>query len=84
MGAESIPKWVWGLLGLAAVITLIVLFATGIGEAAVIVAGLGWAATAIILTVLRAAGRDTGEQGEMASNERSSEGGRPPGGTSRC
>lgn len=55
-GAEQIPKWVWATLGFVAAIALIVLFATGVGEVAVIVAGLGTVTAAIILAALRAAG----------------------------
>jgi hypothetical protein len=58
-GGENIPKWVWGLLAVGAAIALIVLFATGIGEVGLIVAGLGAAATAVVLAVLRASGRAT-------------------------
>jgi len=72
-GAENVPKWVWALLGLAAAVALIVLFATGIGEVAVITAGLGWAATMAILAALRAAGYDTGStaSAEAPSDESS-------------
>lgn len=68
-GGENLPKWVWALLGTAAAIALIVLFATGVGEAGVIVAGLGYAATAIIFAVLRASGHspDSSATGAGAS-----------------
>jgi hypothetical protein len=66
-GGENIPKWVWALLGTAAAIALIVLFATGVGEVATILAGLGWAATAIILAVLRASGRDVDRPDKAAA-----------------
>lgn len=61
-GAETIPKWVWGLLAFAALIALIVLFATGVGEAALILAGVGMVAAAIIKGALRLAGRDEPQQ----------------------
>jgi hypothetical protein len=71
-GAENVPKWVWALLGLAAVVALIVLFATGVGEVAVITAGLGWAATMAILAALRAAGYDSGSTASAESSSDSS------------
>jgi hypothetical protein len=70
-GSESIPKWVWGLLAFAAVIALIVLFATGVGEVAVILAGAGVAVTAAVMAVLRAVGRDPGATGPIASADSS-------------
>jgi hypothetical protein len=57
-GAETIPKWVWGLLAFAAMIAIIVLFATGVGEVATILAGAGAAVVFIVKAALRAAGRD--------------------------
>lgn len=71
-GADNVPKWVWALLGLAAAVALIVLFATGVGEVAVITAGLGWAATMAVLAALRAVGYDTGSTASADSPSDSS------------
>jgi hypothetical protein len=73
-GSENIPKWVWALLGLAALVALIVLFVTGVGEVALITAGLGWAATAIVLAAVRAAGLDSASAASEAASEGSSSG----------
>jgi hypothetical protein len=55
-GAESVPKWVWGLLEVAAVIALIVLFATGVGELGTILAGAGEGVVLAVRAALLAAG----------------------------
>jgi hypothetical protein len=66
-GAERIPRWVWGLLSLAAVIGLIVLFATGVGEVGLILAGAGAAVVAVVNAVLGSSGRGKGRSsGEEA------------------
>jgi hypothetical protein len=69
MGAENIPKWVWALLGIGTAIALIVLFATGVGEAAVVLAGVGVVAATIIRAVLRASGRAADQHPETAEAE---------------
>jgi hypothetical protein len=56
-GSERIPTWVWVALGIVATIALIVLFATGVGEVAAIVAGLSELAAGIVMAALRLAGR---------------------------
>ena len=58
-GSENIPKWVWAVLGFAAMIGLIILFATGVGEAGLILAGAGAAVVFIVTAALRAAGRES-------------------------
>ena len=52
-GAEQIPNWVWGLLAIAAVIGLIVLFATGVGEVGMILAGASAVVVLAVTAVLR-------------------------------
>jgi hypothetical protein len=66
-GSENVPKWVWGLIGFAAMIGLIVLFATGVGELGLILAGAGTAIIFVVRSALRAAGRTPGP---IASNQR--------------
>src|SRR5258708_6965671 len=52
-GAEQVPKWVWGLLAFAALIALIVLFATGVGEVGLILAGASAVVIFAVTAVLR-------------------------------
>ncbi len=52
-GADQLPKWVWGLLAFAAMIALIVLFATGVGEVGVILAGASAVVILAVTAVLR-------------------------------
>jgi len=68
-GSENVPKWVWGLVGFAAMIGLIVLFATRVGEVGLILAGAGAVVLFIVRSALRAAGRSPGP---VASNDRQS------------
>lgn len=77
MGAENIPKWVWGMLTITAAIALIVLFATGVGEIGLILAGVGTAAAAVIVAVLRASGHAVNPPGDTASAETPSDPGDP-------
>lgn len=59
-GSEKLPRWVWGVIGFAAMIGLIVLFATGVGEVGLILAGAGALVVFLVKGALRAAGRDPG------------------------
>jgi hypothetical protein len=68
-GSESIPKWVWGLIAFAAMIALIVLFVTGVGEVGLILAGAGAAVVLAVKAALRAAGRDPGPVAAADSGE---------------
>jgi hypothetical protein len=68
-GSESIPKWVWGMMGFAAMIALIVLFATGVGEVGLILAGAGAAVIFVVNAALRAAGREPGLVATVATGE---------------
>lgn len=69
-GAEGIPKWIWALLGIGAAIALIVLFATGVGELGLILAGVGAFAALIIKGALKAVGRgDTSASASPADGE---------------
>ncbi len=74
-GSEYIPRWVWGTLAFAAMIALIVLFATGVGEAGLILAGAGAAVVFVVNRALRAAGREpatvAGAETAATSNESS-------------
>lgn len=58
-GSESIPRWVWGVIGFAAMVALIVLFATGVGEVGLILAGASAAVIFVVHAALRAAGRES-------------------------
>lgn len=58
-GVETIPKWVWGLIGIAAAIGIIVLFATGVGEVGLILAGASAVVILAVKAALRAVGRDS-------------------------
>lgn len=69
-GSESIPKWVWGMIGFAAMIALIVLFATGVGEVGLILAGAGAALIFVVSAALRAAGRKPGLVAAVDAGER--------------
>jgi hypothetical protein len=57
-GSENIPKWVWAVIGFAAMIALIVLFVTGVGEVGLILAGAGAAVLFVVRSALKAAGRE--------------------------
>lgn len=52
----SVPGWVWGAIGAAAVVLIIACFATGVCEAGAILAAAGEAAGMIILGAMRLAG----------------------------
>ena len=66
-GSETIPRWVWAVIGFVAMIGIIVLFATGVGEVGLILAGAGAAVVLIISAALKAAGR--GSQPVAAADE---------------
>jgi hypothetical protein len=58
---DAMPAWVIALLGAAAVALLIACFASGVCEFGAAVAGLGFAAAAVVVAALHAAGiRDSG------------------------
>jgi len=58
---SQIPAWLLALLGAAAIALLIACFATGVCEFGAVVAGLGTAAAAALIAILRAAGiQDSG------------------------
>jgi hypothetical protein len=73
-GAENVPKWVWGLLALAAMIALIVLFATGVGEVGLILAGASLVVILAVKAALRAAGRGDTTMASTAGEEESEDG----------
>ncbi len=55
------PDWLLALLGAAALAALVVCFATGVCEFAIVVGGLGAAAAAATIAILKAAGvKDSG------------------------
>lgn len=62
--SKLIPSWLMPLLGAAAVAAIIACFATGLCEFGAVVVGLGAAATAAVLFLLRQAGiTDSGSSG---------------------
>jgi len=63
-GSENVPKWVWAVIGFVAMIGLVVLFATGVGEVGLILAGAGAFVIFVVRSALRAAGRDPGPVAE--------------------
>jgi hypothetical protein len=66
---------VWGLLAFATMIAIIVLFATGVGEVATILAGASAVVVLAVRAALRAAGRDPGP---VAANDQGSAEGEGP------
>ena len=58
---ESLPSWVWAVLGGAAAVAVVACFATGVCEFGMLVAGLGYATAMLVIAALKAAGiRDSG------------------------
>jgi Domain of unknown function (DUF4157) len=71
---EAIPSWVLALLGGAALLALIACFATGVCEIGIIVAGLGAAAAAVLLGILRSLGLVGDRPATVAMNDETADG----------
>jgi hypothetical protein len=68
-----IPRWVWGLISVAAAAAIVACFATGVCEFAALVTLIGGATAALVIGILRAAGiTDSGAQASVSSEESSS------------
>jgi hypothetical protein len=53
---ETVPGWLLAMLGAAAMLALIACFGTGVCEVGIVIGGLGAAAAAALLFILRGLG----------------------------
>jgi hypothetical protein len=71
---QWIPRWVWGVIGVAAAAAIVACFASGACEFAALVALLGTATAALVIEILRTAGiSDSGAQASADENTGSDE-----------